>query len=148
MINVKNSLDIVNIEEQNNIKKLPDLLFASEIFKEIKNENTKNINISNMANILLKLKKYDLAIMHLIDCENSIENDKGKEQKDNQNIFSYNKINNFFRRKNKKIKNNSPTNKKVIIKEEKLTMEQKEQKIIEKNKALIESRYPKINLLL
>ena len=144
MINVKNSLDTVNSDEQNNIKKLPDLLFASEIFKEIKNENAKNISISNMANILLKLKKYDLAIMHLIDCENHIENDKGIEQKDNQNIFSFNKINNFFRRKNKQNKNNSPTNKKVVIKEEKLTKEQKEQKIVEKNKALIESRYPKL----
>ena len=144
MINVKNSLDTVNSDEQNNIKKLPDLLFASEIFKEIKNENAKNISISNMANILLKLKKYDLAIMHLIDCENHIENDKSIEQKDNQNIFSFNKINNFFRRKNKQNKNNSPTNKKVVIKEEKLTKEQKEQKIVEKNKALIESRYPKL----
>ena len=144
MINVKNSLDTVNSDEQNNIKKLPDLLFASEIFKEIKNENATNISISNMANILLKLKKYDLAIMHLIDCENQIENDKGIEQKDNQNIFSFNKLNNFFRRKNKQNKNNSPTNKKAVIKEEKLTKEQKEQKIVEKNKALIESRYPKL----
>jgi hypothetical protein len=43
MINVKNSLDIVNSDEQSDIKKLSDILFASEIFKEIKNESAKNI---------------------------------------------------------------------------------------------------------
>ena len=143
MINVKNSLDTVNSNDQNKIKKLPDLLFASEIFKEIKNENAKNISISNMANILLKLKKYDLAIMHLIDSENSNEKEKGIERKDSENIFLLNKIN-FFRFKKTPKNNNSTNNEKVSIKEEKLTKDQKEQKIIEKNKALIESRYPKL----
>ena len=145
MINVKNSLDTINSDEQNNIKKLPDLLFASEIFKEIKNDAAKNISRSNMANILLKLKKYDLAIMHLIDCENSNENEKGNDSNDNENknTFSINKIN-FFRSKKKVKKNISTTDKQLSTKEEKLTKEQKEQKIIEKNKALIESRYPKL----
>ena len=96
MINVKNSLDTINSDEQNNIKKLPDLLFASEIFKEIKNDAAKNISRSNMANILLKLKKYDLAIMHLIDCENSNENEKGNDSNDNENKNTFSIIKLIF----------------------------------------------------
>jgi hypothetical protein len=99
MINVKNSLDTLYSEDQNNIKKLPDILFASEIFDEIKNENAKNICLSNIANIFLKLKKYDIAIMHLIESEKSLlENEKSNEIKpketnllNNINIFKNNK---------------------------------------------------------
>ena len=78
MINVKNSLDIVNSDEQNDIRKLSDILFASQIFKEIKNESAKNICLSNIGNILLKLKKYDIAILHLIESYKYI-NDEDKK---------------------------------------------------------------------
>ena len=55
MINMKNSLDTVNNDEQNDIKKLSDMLFASDIFTEIKNIEAKNVCQSNIANIFLKL---------------------------------------------------------------------------------------------
>ena len=140
MINVKNSLDIVYSDDQNDVKKLPDILFASEIFKEIKNENAKNICISNIANIFLKLKKYDLAIMHLIESEQSLDNENTKE---NENISSNNQsqIFNFKKKIKKKM---STIFQRLAVSENNLNKEQLEQKIIEKNKILIESRYPKL----
>ena len=101
MINVKNSLDIVNSDEQNDVKKLSNMLFASEIFKEIKNDTAKNICLSNIGNILLKLKKYDIAILHLIQSDTFIDDEDKRDYGDNE--YSYLK-NNSERNKNKKKK--------------------------------------------
>ena len=144
MINVKNSLDTLYSEDQNNIKKLPDILFASEIFDEIKNENAKNICLSNIANIFLKLKKYDIAIMHLIESEKSLlENEKSNEIKPKEtNLLN----NNNILKNNKKIKQKTSNlfHRLSITNDQKINKEDIEQKITEKFKVLIESRYPKI----
>ena len=144
MINVKNSLDTLYSEDQNNIKKLPDILFASEIFEEIKNENAKNICLSNIANIFLKLKKYDIAIMHLIESEKSLlENEKSNEIKPKEtNLLN----NNNILKNNKKIKQKTSNlfHRLSITNDQKINKEDIEQKITEKFKVLIESRYPKI----
>ena len=136
MINVKNSLDIVNSDEQSNIRKLSEILFASEIFKEIKNESAKNICLSNIGNIFLKLKKYDIAILHLIESDTFIDDDN---KKDYDNEYS-----NFFKFKRKKRKNkkDSLTKRNTLFID--LNKDQIDQKIIEENKPLIESRYPKL----
>ena len=145
MINVKNSLDIVNSDEQNDIKKLSDILFASEIFNEIKNESAKNICLSNIGNILLKLKKYDIAILHLIESDtyNEINDEHKGEYRDND----FNNL--FFSRSGFKIKKKKKKNKKSSIlkrsiNDSDLSKEQIGQKIIEENKPLIENRYPKL----
>ena len=143
MINVKNSLDIVYSDDQNDVKKLPDILFASEIFKEIKNENAKNICISNIANIFLKLKKYDLAIMHLIECEQSLDKENQNELKEIENN-SLNNQSHIFKFRKKIKKKVSSIFQRLSVCENNLNKEQLEQKIIEKNKILIESRYPKL----
>ena len=143
MINVKNSLDTVNSEDQNNIKKLPDLLFASEIFGEIKNEKAKNICIANIANIFLKLKKYDLAIMHLVESEISLEKEKINNLRDSGETTSLNSSK-ISKNKKKSKKKNILIQNRISVNEVKLNKEQMEQKIIEKNKILIENRYPKL----
>ena len=137
MINVKKSLDTINSNEQNDIKKLPDILFASEVFGEIKNERAKNICISNIANIFLKLKKYDLAIMHLIESEILLEKEKNNDLKDNETI-SLNNNNNIQLQQNKKRINRHSIND-INLNKGKIG-----QKTLEKNKILIESRYPKL----
>ena len=136
MINVKNSLDIVNSNEQSDIKKLSEILFASETFKEIKNESAKNICLSNIGNIFLKLKKYDLAIFHLIESDTFIDDESKKEYD-----IEYN---NLFKNKKKKRKNkkNSLIKKNTAFND--MDKEQINQKIIEENKPLVESRYPKL----
>ena len=100
MINVKKSLDTINSNDQNDVKKLPDILFASEVFGEIKNERAKNICVSNIANIFLKLKKYDLAIIHLIESEILLEKEINNDLKNNE-TDSLN-INNIQLQQNKK----------------------------------------------
>ena len=137
MINVKNSLEIVNSDEQNEVTKLSEILFASEIFKEIKNDNAKNICLSNIGNILLKLKKYDIAILHLIESDTFLDEENKKDYKDNDNNMSYK--NKKKKRKNKK---NSLTKRSPILND--LNQEEIDQKTIEENKPLIESRYPKL----
>ena len=144
MINVKNSLDIVYSDDQNDVKKLSDILFASEIFKEIKNENAKNICISNIANIFLKLKKYDLAIMHLIECEQSLDKENQNEIKENDNNALNNQSQIFKFRKKIKKKISTIFQRLSVSENNNLNKEQLEQKIIEQNKILIESRYPKL----
>ncbi len=136
MINVKNSLDIVNSNEQNDIRKLSEILFASEIFKEIKNDSAKNICLSNIGNIFLKLKKYDLAILHLIESDTFID-DENKKDFDNDN-------NNLYKNKKKKRKNKKNSISKRMTDFNDLNQEQIDQKIIEENKPLVESRYPKL----
>lgn len=140
MINVKNSLDIVNSDDQNDVKKLSDILFASEIFKEIKNESAKNICLSNIGNILLKLKKYDIAILHLIESDTYSEMDD--ENKKDYGENDYNNITLSRKKKKKKSKKNSIMKRNIIDND--LNKEQIGQKIIEENKPLIESRYPKL----
>ena len=143
MINVKNSLDIVNSDEQNDVRKLSDMLFASEIFKEIKNDTAKNICLSNIGNILLKLKKYDIAILHLIQSDTFIDDEDKRDYGDNE--YSYLK-NNSERNKNKKKKRKRRKNldRRKEEKNNNLNKEQLDQKLIEENKPLIESRYPKL----
>ena len=142
MINVRNSLDTVNSEDQNDAKKLPDILFASEIFGDIKNKKAKNICIANIANIFLKLKKYDLAIMHLVESEISLEKENENNPKETENISL---INNLIFSKNKKQKKKNPSfYDRLSIKEIKQNKEELEQKNLERNKILIESRYPKL----
>ena len=141
MINVKNSLDIVNSNEQNDVTKLSDMLFASEIFKEIKNENAKNICLSNIGNILLKLKKYDIAILHLIQSDTYLDDENKKDYGDEYSLLKNNS--DWNKNKKKKRKNKKNLNLKNLD-ENSLNKEQLDQKIIEENKPLIESRYPKI----
>ena len=139
MINMKNSLDTVNSDEQNDIKKLSDMLFASDIFTEIKNIEAKNVCQSNIANIFLKLKKYDIAIMHLIESEKIVEEESNNEQSKDSEISLFN-----ITPKSKKKKKGNSIIKRGSLKDNKLTKEQKEQKVIEENKPLIENRYPKL----
>ena len=64
------------------------MVFATEIFKQVKNKTALNITNSNIGNLLLNLKKYDLAIMHLL------ESDFYKEF-DNEKNIKLNKIDNY-----------------------------------------------------
>ena len=137
MINVKNSLDIVNSDEQNDVTKLSEILFASEIFKEIKNESAKNICLSNIGNILLKLKKYDIAILHLIESDTFLDEENKKNYKDRDHSNSYKS-----KKKKRKNKKNSLIKRASIIND--VNQEEIDQKTIEENKPLIESRYPKL----
>ena len=143
MINVKNSLDTVKSDEQNDVKKLPDLLFASEIFGEIKNEKAKNICVSNISNIFLKLKKYDLAIMHLIESEIDLEKETDNYLINNETT-SLNINQQLSKNKKKSKKKTNSFHNRSSLYEININKEQVERKIIEKNKILIESRYPKL----
>ena len=144
MINVKKSLDTINSNDQNDVKKLPDILFASEVFGEIKNERAKNICVSNIANIFLKLKKYDLAIMHLIESEILLEKEINSDLKNNETDPL--NINNIQLQQNKKKmpKRNSFIFSGLSANEINLNKDKIGQKVLEKNKILIESRYPKL----
>ena len=61
-------------------------------------EKAKNICIANIANIFLILKKYDLAIMHLVESEISLEKEKINNVRDNETT----PLNNSSISKNKK----------------------------------------------
>ena len=144
MINVKKSLDTINSNDQNDVKKLPDILFASEVFGEIKNERAKNICVSNIANIFLKLKKYDLAIIHLIESEILLEKEINNDLKNNEtDPLNINNIQ-LQQTKKKLPKRNSFIFSGLSANEINLNKDKIGQKVLEKNKILIESRYPKL----
>ena len=66
LINVRDSLATVNVDNSKVSKKLlPDMLFATEKFEQMKNIPAFNICNSNLGNLLIECKKYDIAIMHL-----------------------------------------------------------------------------------
>lgn len=71
LINVRDSLETVNTDSSKvSTRLLPNMLFATEKFGQIKNETAFNICNSNVGNLLLDCKKYDIAIMHLIESDN------------------------------------------------------------------------------
>ena len=94
LINVRDSLDTLYINNnKDSPKNLKNMVFATEIFKQVKNKNALNITNSNIGNLLLNVKKYDLAIMHLLESDfykdfddeknkglNKIDNDDEIEQ--------------------------------------------------------------------
>jgi len=100
----------------------------------------RNICLSNIGNILLKLKKYDIAILHLIESDtySEIDDENKKEYGEND----YNSISMSRKKKKKKSKKNSILKRNLIDND--LNKEQIDQKIIEENKPLIVSRYPKL----
>ena len=89
LINVRDSLDTLYMNNnKDNQKNLENMVFATEIFKQVKNKTALNITNSNIGNLLLNMKKYDLAIMHLL------ESDFYKEF-DNEKNIKLNKIDNY-----------------------------------------------------
>ena len=88
LINVRDSLDTLYINHnKDNPKNLYNMVFATEIFKQVRNKTALDITNSNIGNLLLNIKKYDLAIMHLL------ESDFYKEF-DNKKIIRLNNIDN------------------------------------------------------
>ena len=139
LINVRDSLSTVNVDKRKVSKKLlPDMLFATEKFEQIKNIPAFNICNSNLGNLLIECKKYDIAIMHLKQSDTLSPSDFREYEMRISNDFNRQS---FTSKKASSFSANNETKKDYISSHESLNIPTDE---TEKNKKLIESRYPKL----
>ena len=118
LINVRDSLATVNTDSSKvTTRLLPNMLFATEKFGQIKNSTAFYICNSNVGNLLIDCKKYDIAIMHLMESDTFSQKEKGE----------------YLLRMNSKRSDNIG-----IIRDMNPNGE------TDRNKKLIESRYPKL----
>ena len=126
-INVRNSLSTVsNTNKEENLKNIPEMLFATEVFEQINNKPALKISNSNIGYLLLQCKKYDIAILHLIESVTFIDEESDKKYfKFLQNEFNTNQYNNQINNQKESIFNNE-----LLFNID--------------NKTILESRFPKL----
>lgn len=122
IIELKDSLATLNLRNDPiTTRCLPNYLFATEVFKQRKKTDSYLTCNANVGNLLINCDKYDLAIMHLIESEQS----KMMMANENQSV--------------------SISQLKSKTDNEEKTINQQEDKKAQKNvKYLLESRYPKL----
>ena len=77
LINVRDSLESLYFNSHKNSQiNLQNMLFSTKIFEEINNKKAFSVSNSNIGNLLLNAKKYDLAIMHLLETDFYFEEEK------------------------------------------------------------------------
>lgn len=139
LINVRDSLSTVNVDKRKVSKKLlPDMLFATEKFEQMKNIPAFNICNSNLGNLLIECKKYDIAIMHLKQSDTLSSSDFREYERRISSDFNRQS---FTSKKASSFSGNNEIKKDYISSHESLNIPTDE---TEKNTKLIESRYPKL----
>ena len=126
-INVRNSLSTIsNTNEEENLKNIPEMLFATEVFEQINNIPELKLSNSNIGNLFLKIKKYDIAILHLSESATFIDEETDKKYFQYlQNEYNSNELNNNIVNQKESIFNNE-----ILFNID--------------NKTILESRFPKL----